>query len=336
VPRITSSSASSPNGDGSSGGAWGWGDPADNLPDVATSSSSTKKAAKLAQKGKGSRIRFQGGTVFPIAVAATLILGLALIVYARQSLPAADSSPPTINDHWHAAYGFDLCGDWYQLKGDLEERNSQGQFVNTEFLRTGIHSHDDGVIHWHPYTAASVGRRATLGVFLQTYGVDLTNDSLTFPSADSLEQNPDFPNAEAAPPLDSYVEGETTCDGQPAELSVRAWGSFTDTDGGQRYIADMDKIHVDNDNMVFAIYFLPKDADQSMPPWAQNLPALGAADTNQPYPGDLPPTTVLPGDSVPATTADTTNTTSPDTTPSSTSPDTTPSSTDTAPSTTGG
>ena len=61
---------------------------------MATSSSSTKKAAKLATKGKGKKVRFQGGTIFPIAVAATLILGLALIVYSRQTLPAADASPP--------------------------------------------------------------------------------------------------------------------------------------------------------------------------------------------------------------------------------------------------
>ena len=56
------------------------------------------KAAKLAQKGKGRKVRFQGGTVFPAAVAITLILGFALIVYSRQTLPEADSTPPTIND----------------------------------------------------------------------------------------------------------------------------------------------------------------------------------------------------------------------------------------------
>ena len=282
---------------------------------MARSSSSTKKAAKLAQKGKGQKIRFQGGTIFPIAVAATLILGLALIVYARQSLPAADSSPPTINDHWHAAYGFNLCGDWYQFQGNLEERDSRGQFVNTEFLRTGIHSHDDGVIHWHPYTAAAVGRRATFGVFLGTYDTQLTNESLTFPSAAALTPNPGFPPTNPAALSATYQEGETKCDGQDAELSVRAWGSFTDTDGGKRYIADMDQIHVDNDGMVFAVYFLPKDADQSMPPWAQNLPALGAADTNQLRPEDLlqtdpsvvvggtAPVATVPSDSVPADTS---------------------------------
>ena len=251
------------------------------------SSSSTKKAAKLAQKGKGQKVRFQGGTVFPLAVAATLILGLALIVYSRQSLPAADSSPPTINDHWHAAYGFYLCDDWYQLEGNLEEQNAQGNFTNTNFLQTGIHSHDDGVIHWHPYTSRAVGANATLGVFLETYDVELTNDSLTFPSATALTANSEYPPVNGFDALEEYVEGETQCDGEDAELSVKAWESFTDTDGGQRYIANMDNVHVDNDGMVFAVYFTADGADQVMPPWAQQLPQLGAADTDQIRPEDL-------------------------------------------------
>ena len=254
---------------------------------MASSSSSTKKAAKLAQKGQGQKIRFQGGAIFPLAVAATLILGLALIVYARQSTPAADSSPPTINDHWHAAYGFYLCDSWYQLEGNLEERNSQGQFINTNFLRTGIHSHDDGVIHWHPYTARAVGRNATFGVFLETYEVELTNDSLRFPSATALAANSDFPPQFGFNAVQEYIEGETQCDGEDAEVSVKAWGSFTDTDGGRRFISNMDEVHIDNDGMVFAVYFTADETDQPMPPWAQNLPQLGAVDSLQVRPEDL-------------------------------------------------
>ena len=272
---------------------------------MARSSSSTKKAAKLAQKGKGQKIRFQGGIVFPVAVAATLILGLALIVYARQSMPAADSSPPTINDHWHAAYGFYICDTWYQFEGNLEETDSRGQFVNTNFLRTGIHSHDDGVIHWHPYSAAAVGRRATFGVFLETYEVELTNDSLRFPPA---QGHIGF--------TDEYVEGETQCNGEDAELAVKAWGSFSDNDSdGRRFIANMDEIHLDNDGMVFAVYFTADGADQSMPPWAKDLPQLGAVDTLQVRPEDLlQSATTLGADDDPRDSIPTDDTSPPDTT----------------------
>ena len=256
---------------------------------MASSTSSTKKAAKLAQKGKGRKVRFQGGTVFPAAVAITLILGLALIVWSRQTLPAADSSPPTIEDHWHAAYGFYLCDTWYELQGNLEEVTASGQFANQEFLRTGVHSHDDGVIHWHPFGSPAVGENAVLGVFLDTYDVELTNDSLKFPENNLLGPSEDG----------EYIEGETQCNGEDAELSVRAWGSFTDTDAGKRYIANMDRVHIDNDGMVFGIYFTPKDADQPMPPKAQQLPELGAVDTNQINPDDLISGTTLPGSTTP-------------------------------------
>ena len=240
--------------------------------------SSTKKAAKLAQRGSGRTVRFKGGTVFPLAVALTLILGLDLIVYARQSVPAADASPPTIDDHWHAAYGFNICGEWYQLNGDLEELNAQGQLVNTDFLRTGVHSHNDGIIHWHPYGSPAVGKNAKLGVFLETYGVELTDDALRFPEA----QVNTVPGLEA-----EYVEGEFECDGEEVELTVKAWDSFTDTDAGSRYIANMNNIRVDNDAMVFAIYVLPDGEDQSMPPWAQELPTLAENDSGQLSPEDL-------------------------------------------------
>lgn len=282
------------------------------------SSSSTKKAAKLAQKGSGRSVRFQGGTVFPAAVAIVLILGLGLVVYGRQTLPAADASPPTINDHWHAAYGFNICGEWYQLAGDLEDRNSQGNYIYTNFLRTGIHSHDDGVMHWHPNTSRAVGKNAVLGVFLESYEVELEDDRLRFPENNVLGF------------ADEYVEGETKCDGEDATLSVRVWDSFTDTDAGQRYIANMDRIHIDNDGMVFGIYFGPDDMEQPMPPWAAQLPQLGAIDSGQILPQDLlgtdgsvpsAPATVAPaeGGTVPE---DAPDTSAPDaTTPDATTPD---------------
>ena len=78
-------------------------------------------------------------------VALVFVLGIALVVYARQSRPAADASDPQVGDHWHMAYGFNICGEWIQVEGDAEERDANGNFLNTEFARTGIHSHDDGV-----------------------------------------------------------------------------------------------------------------------------------------------------------------------------------------------
>jgi hypothetical protein len=254
---------------------------------VAPSSSSTKKAARLTQRGKGKTVRFQGGTLFPFIVALVVVLGLGTVVYARQTQPAADASPPTINQHWHAAYGFYICGEWYRLQGDQEVRNAQGQLTSTNYLQTGVHSHDDGVIHWHPFTSRAVGRRAVVGVFLDVYEVEFTNDRLRFP--DSQVVGPWGAGPE-------FIPGETQCDGQDAELSMVVWGSFEDTGSGIRYIANFENVRIQNDGMVFAFVFAPRNEPVPMPPWAPDLPALGAVDITQFTPEDLIELGQLPDD----------------------------------------
>jgi hypothetical protein len=282
--------------------------PTPSTPPRPSSASSTRKAAKLAQKGRGKRVRFQGGTVFPAAVAAVLVIGVGTIVYARQSVPAADSSPPTINDHWHIAYGFYLCDTWYRLAGNLEEVNSQGQLINSEFLQTGVHSHDDGVIHWHPYGARAVGRRADLGVFLDVYDVELSADELRFPDGQPV-------NADTGVASDQreYDEDDTKCGDEDAELQVVTWNNFTDTDDGTTYISNFDDIRVTDDAMVMSIAFAPRDTEITMPPWAQELPALGAVDAGQTAPTTVPEGSAPSGSTVPTTGTVPTGTTEPST-----------------------
>jgi hypothetical protein len=262
---------------------------------VAPSSSSTKKAAKLAKSGQGKKVRFQGGTLFPMVVAIVVVLGFALVVYARQSRPAADASAPQQSDHWHHAYGFYLCDTWFQLSGDAEEPGTENFDA---FQRTGIHSHDDGLIHWHPFSSASVGSRATLGVFLDTYGVELTNDTLTFPES----QRAGLPSQQET---GVFEEGETTCtiDGseEDAELKVIVWNNFTDTDDGTTYIADFDNIRLDRDQMVVSIAFVPDDTDVGMPPWAPDLPSLGAIDSGQLAPAQTSDSVPNPDGTQPST-----------------------------------
>ena len=144
--------------------------------------SSSKKVARLAQKGKGRKVRFQGGTLFPALVVGLAVAGTALIIYSRESIPNLNT-PPTVEDHWHASYGFYVCDEWLpNLTGNKEEQSTDGQLVNNEFRRTGIHSHEDGVIHWHPFSSESTGRNAKFGVFLDVYGIKLGSDKLEMPA----------------------------------------------------------------------------------------------------------------------------------------------------------
>jgi len=245
--------------------------------------SSAKKVARLAQKGKGRKVRFQGGTLFPALIVGIAVVGAALIVYSRASIPN-QNIPPTVEDHWHASYGFYACDEWLpDLQGNKEEQDSAGQLISEGFRRTGIHSHNDGVIHWHPYTSAATGRNAKLGVFLDVYGIKLSDDKLEMPADQGGAV---------------YEEGVTKCtdaDGKSVdgEIVVYAFDAFDTPDKYTTYITNFDDVRLMQDGMAFSVVFAPAGSKPESPPSAASLPELGAVDggtTGQ-------PTTTVAGDS---------------------------------------
>lgn len=237
-------------------------------------SSSAKKVARLASRGKGKKVRFQGGSVFPIAVAIVVVLGLLAIVYGRESRPSDGSGVPRVNDgvnidaHWHAAFGIYIC-DTFQPKivGTLEETgiDSTGQSVllNDKFKILGIHSHGDGIIHYHPASTKSSGNRAKLGVFLDSYDIKLTDSELVMPAEQGGEK---------------WSTDDTKCDGKDTQLTVRVWDRFDDPSTYHDVVTDFSNIRITNDGMVFVVALVPKGTDIPMPDWAAELPTLGAAD----------------------------------------------------------
>ena len=247
--------------------------------------SSAKKVARIAQKGKGRKVRFQGGTLFPAVMVGLSILGLVLIVYSRASIPNTNT-PPTVDDHWHVAYGFNVCGSWLpDLQGNKEELDSQGQLISEGFRRTGIHSHDDGIMHWHPYTSAATGRNAKLGVFLDVYDVNLGDSKIEFPD----EQGGAL-----------YEEGTYKCedaDGSTydAEIAVYAFDSFDDEQSYQTYITNFDDIRIKQDAMAITISFNKPGWTPVLPPKAAQLPQLGAADNPSATTTTVAGATTLPG-----------------------------------------
>ena len=172
-------------------------------------------------------------------------------ITSELQLAPPDEGGPTIDDHWHHAYGFYLCDRWVTLDGDAEERDSNGRPTNVAYMRTGVHSHDDGLIHWHPFSSASYGDRARLGVFLDVYDVRLTDDLLEFPPSQQSGAR--------------FAEDETTCDGDTAELSVRV-GSI-DPDADVSLVDDgFTDLRLDRDAMTIAIVFAPSGVDPGRPP----------------------------------------------------------------------
>ena len=189
------------------------------------------------------------------------------IVYSRQSLPAADAAPPTIEDHWHAAYGFYLLRHLVPAARATSRRSTP---TGSSPIPIPPHRRAQPRRRRHPLAPVHVGggRRATPCSACSS--TTTASSSPTTPSSSPTNQP-------ARPPAsdDEYIEGETQCNGEDAELSVEAWGSFTDTDAGKRTSPTWTDVHIDNDGMVFAIYFTPKDTDQPMPPWAPAAAGAG-------------------------------------------------------------
>lgn len=87
---------------------------------------------------------------------------------------------PTNSDHWHAAFGVYLCDRYlpaYDGSNDPDD--------------SGIHTHDDGLIHIHPFTREATRTGATLGAFFRTHGYVLRTGLLVVPTATGTSRHRD-------------------------------------------------------------------------------------------------------------------------------------------------
>ena len=150
-----------------------------------SSSKKVQRAARAATSSKGARERRELG--FPLALAVVVILGVALVVFARSArTPAA--APRVGNDHWHSAYAIFDCDRFLPAFTSAADPD-------------GIHSHQDGVVHIHPWNSSAAGDRADLEVFFESMGARVTDDEISGPGIGVLEAGSD-------------------CDGEPTVIRV--------------------------------------------------------------------------------------------------------------------
>ena len=251
--------------------------------------SSSKKVARAARTGGGRTRRGTSSLGWPIAMGMVGVLGTACIVYSREqrqpdtSAPVA-GAPGKAGDHWHSAIGFDICGTFAPNLAD----------PGVDPL--GIHTHGDGVVHTHPFSARAAGKNARLGVYFEIF------DDLKV-SANEI----DLPGQEAK-------RDGMECDGKPAVVRTKIWQSRSPTEEGEVYNGDPGDIRL-GDNQLITIAFLPADAEIRKPPSEVSLDNLSDV---APQPTEVPPepsTTTVPGaTTVPPATSTTsaeTTTTSP-------------------------
>jgi len=229
-------------------------------------------------------------------VLAVCVIGLGLIVLSRhERLQAAanpstttstttpNNTPPTISDHWQVALAVDACGHVENLPKSSDQT-------------AGIITPGNGVVDIQPARAGSnaakyEGANATLGKFLSSEGVILTNTSLRLPS--SLGK------------LAGVYHNGRRCGSKPGRVDVFIWGSPS----ASKPFPATNTIGIPYGNgEMFMVSFVPKGASIPRPP-AQHLVAafLKSQTTTTTTTAPAGPTTTAPAG--PTTTSPVTSTT---------------------------
>jgi hypothetical protein len=237
--------------------------------------SASKKVARAARTGGGrTRSGGQRSYLFPGLLSVVVVVGIVLIGFSRQQRQP-DTSPPRPGDHWHSAIGFNICGEFAP---DIPDNGLDP---------LGIHSHGDGIVHTHPFSNLAAGSRATLSLFFDTLGLNVTSDEIEVPGAEA-KRNGDL------------------CDGRPGRVQTKVWETRSASDPGRIVTGDPGDIKLGN-NQLITVAFLPEGADIPKPPSEPQLDRLtdipGA--TTTPTTVAEEPTTTAPEETttVPPTTA---------------------------------
>jgi hypothetical protein len=179
--------------------------------------------------------RGRNSFIWYVLAGVIIVVGVVLIVMSRDG----EQAPIANRDHWHAAFGVNVCGEWLP---DVPEFHTAAGNPN---LTAGIHSHGDGLIHIHPFVSGEAGERATVGKYFEYAGYDASADSFTM-SDGATHQTGD------------------ECDGEPAQVR---WSLNGVEQGG-----NISSYHP-KDQDVIALALLPEDAEIGEPPSTANLAA---------------------------------------------------------------
>jgi hypothetical protein len=169
--------------------------------------------------------------------------------------------------HQHAAYGIFKC--------DRYEPAIDGFEFADPF---GIHSHDDGLIHMHPFLAVASGRKATLGYWMDSVKLRVERNELSYltpglrPRTGSITNPSDFSRIKA---FNSCLDDSGRI-GQ-SQISVFVWDSPTDRTANV-YRNRLRDLRLE-DGKIYAFVVAPDGTQVPMPPSAARLAG----------PTDMPP-----------------------------------------------
>jgi hypothetical protein len=155
--------------------------------------------------------------------------------------------------HVHSAYGIWNC-DKYISPFDAS------QLPDT----LGIHAHEDGLLHIHPFVSRAAGKKARLKLFFEATHMTMTDKKLSW-IADTLGTK-----------LNTLSVDKDKCGGKKAEIWLLYWENAIGknvTKTPVKYLGDFGNLRLTGDS-AYAFVFAPKGTKiPSMPPSVASLPA---------------------------------------------------------------
>lgn len=162
---------------------------------------------------------------------------------------------PGVGDHWHVAYGFYVCDEYVgTVQGDLTGVKEDGKPESKDYGIIGVHSHNDGLIHFHPYSGLAAGPKANLGLFLYMYGIGMNDSQLDLPEY-------------LGGTIYEYVTACDTPEGQvDGELRVQYWPDATNPEQYEVFTENFTDIPLTQDGAAVAVMFAPTGVTAPLPP----------------------------------------------------------------------
>lgn len=205
--------------------------------------SSSKKVARAARAGGRTSQGPKRKIGFPLGIAAIVLVGVLLVLFARGTNQEAAAVAPTVGEHWHAAYGIYVCDTFLPPLTDAKADT------------TGLHTHGDGVAHIHPFNSAAAGNNATLGKWGETTGLEFDSTGFTVNGT-------------------TYSDGYD-CNGQPATVSLYVWPA-DDLEAPPQIIpvSEMGDFKFFQDRLAITLAVVPEGTDVPRPPSVPELDQL--------------------------------------------------------------
>ncbi len=184
---------------------------------------SGKKVARAARAGGTAGTGERRPLGYPLALAVVVILGIGLVVWARDNREA--TAAPRVGDHWHSAYDIYVC-DTYRTK------------IVNEADPNGIHTHGDGLLHIHPFNSQASGSDATMGEFFGAFGGEITDSSIRLDTGEVISEGAD-------------------CNGQPTVLMIARFDAEDRDREPEVLTEDLAEVRFKKNLEAFTIAFVP-------------------------------------------------------------------------------